>query len=97
MSNNPVDDRPRKKGPSRGGSRRQGQRRNGAGEGQSQPRPPRHAQPQHHNQSRGGRLSREEIEWARDLWQHGEPVDEIANQLGIEESRVEELIAGWTK
>jgi len=42
-------------------------------------------------------LSREELEWARDLWQHGEPPDEIANQLGIDVAQAEELVAGWTK
>lgn len=92
--NNPADDRPRKRGQPRGGPRRQGPRRNGGGDTQQrQPRGPGPRQPQ----GRPGRLSREEIEWARDLWQHGEPPDEIANQLGIEIGQVEELIAGWTK
>jgi hypothetical protein len=95
MPNNPADDRPRKKGPPRGGSRRQGPpRRNGAPD--SSPHQPRHGGGRS-GQARGGRLSREEIEWARDLWRHGEPPDEIANQLGIEIDQVEQLIAGWSK
>lgn len=95
MPNNPADDRSHKKGPSRGASRRSGSgRRNGTSD--NQPRQGR-AGGERQQQSRGGRLNREELEWARDLWQHGEPPDEIANQLGIEVAQVEELIAGWTR
>lgn len=95
MPNNPPEDRPRKKGPTRTGPRRTGPRRNG---GTADNRPQQSRAPgerQHH--SRSGRLSREELEWARDLWQHGEPPDEIANQLGIDVAQAEELVAGWTR
>jgi len=94
MSNNPTDDRPRKKGPPRSGPRRSGPRRNGTSEGRTHQARPAGERP---NQPRSGRLSREELEWARDLWQHGEPPDEIANQLGIDVAQAEELVAGWTK
>jgi hypothetical protein len=95
MPNNPPDDRPRKKGPSRSGPRRTGPRRNG---GTPDNRPQQSRAPgERQHQPRSGRLSREELEWARDLWQHGEPPDEIANQLGIDVAQAEELVAGWTR
>lgn len=93
MSNNSPEDRPRRKGPSRGGPRRTGPRRNGGDNRSHQSRSS--GDRQHH--SRGGRLSREELEWARDLWHHGEPPDEIANQLGIDVAQAEELVAGWNR
>lgn len=102
MSNNPPGDRPRKKGPRRasssdqqprqnrqGGERQRGERQGGA------PRGERQGGGDRQRPQRSGRLSREEIEWARDLWTHREPVDEIAQQLGVPESDIEALIAGW--
>lgn len=93
MSNNSPEDRPRKKGPSRTGARRAGSRRNGSGDNRQQGR----AQADRQHRSRAGRLSREELEWARDLWHYGEPPNEIANQLGIEVEQAEELVASWTR
>lgn len=95
MSNNPADDRPRKRGSNRGGPRRTGMRRNNAPDNRSQQH--RSAGNRPHRSPRPGRLSREELEWARDLWQYGEPPDQIADQLGIEIAQAEELVAGWTR
>lgn len=104
MSNNPAGDRPRKKGPRNGpsdkqprqggGDRPRGERRGGGGGGQGGgPGGPRGGGRQ--NAPRSGRLSREELEWARDLWQHNEPADEIAHQIGVPVEEIEALIAGW--
>lgn len=87
MANKPNDDRPRRKPSRRGGSpdsrpRRGGGNKGGGGRG-----------PQ--GQQQRGRLSREEVEWARDLWEHKEPPEEIADQLGVELPEIEKLIAGW--
>lgn len=94
MSNNPTDDRPRKKGSPRSGARRSGMRRSNAPDNRAQQARSPGARSQ---QPRSGRLSREELEWARDLWQHGEPPDEIADQLGIDVAQAEELVAGWSR
>lgn len=56
---------------------------------------PRQSRQRGERQPRGGRLSREEIEWARDLWRHREPADEIAQQLGAPLADIQALIAGW--
>jgi len=128
MSNNPTDERPRKRSPRQGASseqqaprqsrqrggqqegarqsrqrgERQGQRR-GRGEHQDAQRARQGGEPQRQFQpgverqrpQRAGRMSREEVEWARDLWTHREPPDEIAQQLGVEVSEIEALIATW--
>lgn len=104
MPNNPPGDRPpRKKGPRRAPSSDQQPRQPRPGD---RPRPERQGSPGGHgggprmggerqNSPRSGRMSREEIEWVRDLWQHKEPVDEIAQQLGAPQAEIEALIAGW--
>jgi hypothetical protein len=103
MSNNSAGDRPRRKGPRSGpsdkqprqarqggGDRPRGERRGGGQGGQGGPRGGGRQ-----NAQRSGRLSREELEWARDLWQHNEPADEIAHQIGVPVEEIEALIAGW--
>lgn len=47
--------------------------------------------------SGGGRLSREQLEWARDLWEHREGPETIADQLGIELSDAQALVSHWEK
>ncbi|NLO78858.1 MAG: hypothetical protein GX093_00840 [Xanthomonadaceae bacterium] len=94
MSNNSTDERSRKKGSGRGGTRRSGARRSNAADNRSQQAKAAAERPQ---QPRGVRLSREELEWARDLWQHGEPPSEIADQLGIDVAQAEELVASWSR
>lgn len=93
MSNKPSDDRARRKPPRRHGSGEQQQRpRGGQGGGGGGGGGERH---QH--QQQGGRLSREQIEWARDLWNHHEPPDEIAQQLGVDIAQIDALIASWSR
>jgi hypothetical protein len=100
MSNNSTGDRPRRKGPRSGPADKQPrQARQGGGD---RPRGERRGGPQggpggggRQRAQRSGRLSREELEWARDLWQHNEPADEIAHQIGVPVEEIEALIAGW--
>jgi len=113
MSNNPTDDRPRKRTPRQGAGSDQNQRQTRARNGQQEAgsrQLRQRGERQGLRRARGGgggehqerqrapkpaRLSREEIEWARDLWLHREPPDEIAQQLGVEIEEIEALIAGW--
>lgn len=100
MADNPTDERPRKRGPRRTSSSSNGQgarRSSGSGE-QRRTRQPRQGggADRQGGRQRSGRLSQEETEWARDLWRHGEPPEEIADQVGISLSEVENLIAGWS-
>lgn len=37
----------------------------------------------------------DEVRWARELWEHREPLSEIADQLDVEVARIETLIARW--
>jgi hypothetical protein len=81
--NNSTDDTPRRKGPRRGGPSDPKSRQRPRGERRGPPR--------------SGRLSQEEVEWARDLWRHREPPQEIADQLGVSLGEVEALIANWAQ
>jgi hypothetical protein len=38
----------------------------------------------------------DEVRWARELWEHREPVSEIAEQLDVDIERVETLVMSWT-